>query len=392
MAVLGLLMLSLPWVVFLLFVVLRMRLPIELTTFPVDPRDPPFVTVIVPARDEERNIERVLRSLASSRYPAFEILVVDDRSSDRTAELACSVAPGQARRLEVIRGEPLPGGWLGKPWACWQGVQRAHGDLLLFTDADTVHGAELLSRSVRELREREADALTVLGRQLLETFWERLIQPQIFLTMMVRFADARRPRPSARWRSAIANGQYLLFRREVYEALDGHRGVREEVVEDQALAQRLVRGGYRLWIGRAEDQLATRMYESLGEIIAGWSKNLVLGGLRSLSPWTRPVAPALLLLTGATLWLLPPLVLVGALVGPFGGVALTWSTGVVVGSTIFWAVVGVRMGVPGLYGALYPLGAAAAGWIVLRSWLRMESVVWKGREYHVKVGDGGSDS
>lgn len=386
------LLLSLPWVALLLFVLLRIRLPIELSDPATSPADPRLVTVIVPARDEERNIERVLRSVAASRYPIFEILVVDDRSGDRTAQRAASVDSGRAQRLEVISGEPLPEGWLGKPWACWQGAARARGDLLLFTDADTVHGPDLLSRSVGELHDRESDALTVLGRQLMETFWERLVQPQIFMTMMVRFVDQRRPLPQRRWRSAIANGQYLLFRREVYEAIDGHRAVRDQVVEDQALAQRLVRGGYRLWVGRDEGQLATRMYHSLGEIVAGWSKNLVLGGLQSLPPWIRPFAPALLLLTGVVLWLLPPLVLVGALAGLFGGVSLGWSAAVVTASILFWAVVGARLGAPARYGALYPLGAAVGSWVLVRSWLRMGNVVWKGRAYRVSLSDGSTQS
>jgi len=388
--VLGPLLWSLPWVAFLFFVVLRVRLPLELADPPTGPVEAPFVTVIVPARDEERSIARVLGSLAASRYPSFEILVVDDRSADRTAELARAAGPDRARRLEVISGEPLPEGWLGKPWACWQGAERARGDLLLFADADTVHGPDLLRRSVGELLRREADALTVLGRQLMGTFWERLVQPQIFMTMMVRFVDQRWPLPQRRWRSAIANGQYLLFRRTVYDALDGHRGVRDQVVEDQALAQRLVREGFRLWVGRAEDQLATRMYQSLGEIVAGWSKNLVLGGLQSLPRWIRPVAPGLLLLTGVILWLLPPLVLIGAVTGLLGGWSLAWSAVVVTASALFWAMVGVRLGVPARYGVLYPLGAAVGSWILIRSWRHMERVVWKGREYKVRIRDGDS--
>lgn len=376
------LLLGLPWATLVLFVALRVRLPPELP-WSAPPEPPPRVSIVVPARDEEHNIETVLRSLARSRYPTFEIIVVDDRSRDGTAELARRVERGNAERILVVAGEPLPEGWLGKPWACWQGAERARGELLLFTDADTVHEPELLARSVRELTDRRADALTVLGRQLMETFWERLVQPQIFLAMVLRFADLRRPLPPGRWRSAIANGQYILLRREAYEVLGGHRSVRSEVVEDQRLAQELVRAGFQLRVARAEDQLGTRMYRSLAELVAGWSKNLILGGLQSLPPIIRPVTPPTMLVSGVVLWLVPPALLFAALAGVAGAGALLWSAVVVATSALFWMGVSLRLGAPWWYGLLYPLGAAVGARILLKSWIRMEQVVWKGREYRV---------
>jgi len=377
-------LLALPWVVLVLFMVLRVRLPTAIPEHPASWSAPPLVSVIVPARNEERSIETVLRSLTASRYPAFEILVVDDRSDDDTRERARTVDRGGAARLEVIVGEPLPEGWLGKPWACWQGASRARGDLLVFTDADTVHGPDLLGRAVAYLDEEEADAVTLMGRQLLETFWERVVQPHIFLAMWIRYPALARPLRPERWASAIANGQYILFRREVYESFDGHRSVRGEVVEDQALAQGLVRSGYRLSVGGAEADFATRMYRSLGEIVAGWSKNLILGGLRSLPAWLRPIAPPLMLLSALILWLLPPALLVAALIGTSGGPSLVWASCITGLSALFWALVCRRMGVPGRFGLLYPLGAAVGLWIMVRSWSRMGRVEWKGREYRVE--------
>jgi len=383
-AVLWPVLLGLPWAALILFVVVRVRLPKPIPEPPASWTAPPFVSVIVPARNEERSIETVLRSLAASRYPAFEILVVDDRSDDRTPERARAVDRGRAVRFEVIAGEPLPEGWLGKPWACWQGATRAQGDLFVFTDADTVHGPELLGRAVAYLEEQGADAITLVGRQLLETFWERTVQPHVFLAMWIRYPDLSRPLGPERWMSAIANGQYILFRRGAYESLDGHRSVRGEVVEDQALAQGLVRGGYRLRVGAAEDDFATRMYRSLGEIVAGWSKNLFLGGLRSLPGWLRPIAPPLMLLSAMTLWLLPPMLLVVALTGTVGESILIWSSCITGLSACFWGLVCRRMDVPGRFGLLYPLGAAVGMWIMIRSWSRMGRVEWKGREYRVE--------
>ena len=200
------------------------RVPSELPGAGV-PDELPSVSVIVPARNEALNIERCVSSLTASEYPHFDVIIVDDRSEDGTADLARAISSGNAQRVTVLEGAELPDDWIGKPWACHQGAAVATGDLLLFTDADTTHGPALLARAVAGLREEKADLLTVLGRQLMETFWERLVQPQIFLAMLLRFPDFERAAKSRRWRDAIANGQYLLFTRSCYEALGGHEAV-----------------------------------------------------------------------------------------------------------------------------------------------------------------------
>ena len=379
------LVLSLPWIGVVLFVALRVRLAPELPKHDELPgagvAGDPLVSVIVPARNEAHNIERLLRSVTAMEGVRFEVLVVDDRSGDGTGELARTAGPGRAERLEVVAGKPLPEGWMGKPWACRQGAERARGDLLLFTDADTVHGPHLLVRAVAELQAEQADALTVAGRQLMESFWERLVQPQIFMSMIFRYPDLSDPIPRHRWRSAIANGQYILFRREAYEALGGHEAVKDAVVEDLRLAQILVRDGWRFRIRRAEDALATRMYRSLGELVAGWSKNVVLGGLQTLPRWLRPVTPPAMLLVGVTLWLAPPVAFGLALIGVGPDGLLAWAAAVTAGSALFWAAVTARFGAPWPYGLLYPVGAAVGSYIVSRSWLGMDRVEWKGRRY-----------
>lgn len=377
-------LLALPWVGVVLFVVFRVRPAPELP--PAGPLgEAPLVSVIIPARNEAHNIERVLGSLTASDYPRFEIIVVDDRSEDGTAELARAAPTGRARVVEVVDGEPLPEGWLGKPWACWQGQKVARGDLLLFTDADTVHGPKLMTRAVRGLRKSGSGALTVAGRQLMGSFWERLVQPQIFMAMVFRYADLTRPLTPERWRDAIANGQYILFTREVYEAVGGHRRVKDEVVEDLRMAQHLVRDGHGIAVRMAEDGLATRMYRSLGELVAGWSKNVVLGGLQTLPPWLRPITPPAMTLLGAGLWLLPPLLLIVALAGVGGAGLLPWSVAVVGLSVLFWCAVTARFGAPWYYGLLYPVGAAVAGYIFVRSWVGMREVEWKGRSYRTEL-------
>jgi chlorobactene glucosyltransferase len=363
----------------LAFVVLRVRLPTKLPRRA--PAAAPLVSVIVPARDEAVNIGTCVGSLAASTYPDFEIIIVDDQSADDTAERARAVGPGNARRLEVVRGTEVPTGWLGKPWACWQGARATRGEILLFTDADTVHGPDLLTRAVAELQNTRADVVTVMGHQIMGSFWERLVQPQVFLLLVVRFINVERAVATGRWRGAIANGQFLLFTQEAYDALGGHEAVKHEVVEDLMLAQLIVRRGRTLVLRSAERSLSTRMYRSLGELVAGWSKNIFAGGLRSLPPSLRTVAGPVSALTGFGLWLAPPLVLAATFVGAGGAGLRVWAAAAVVSSVVLWAAVTARMRGPFWYGLLYPLGAAVGLYIFMRSWARGRHVEWKGRAY-----------
>jgi chlorobactene glucosyltransferase len=241
-----------------------------------------------------------------------------------------------------------------------------------------------MARALAGLDEDDADAVTVVGRQLLGSFWERLVQPQVFMSMLLRYPRQVEPLPPERWRDAIANGQYIILRRAAYESIGGHETVRGEVVEDLRLAQTLVRAGRRLSMRRAEDALATRMYRSLAELIEGWSKNLLLGGRATLPPGVlRQAMPPVVILWGFAAWLLPPLALTaraGGLVGPEVAQWALLASGASVG---FWAVVNVRFGVSFLYGLLYPLGAAVLLWIMVRAWVRGPRVRWKGRDYRV---------
>ncbi len=373
---------TLPWIGVAAFVLLRVRLPASLPDEGSGSSGAvPLVSVIVPARDEARNIQRCVRSLAASTYSRFEILVVDDRSTDGTGDLARAVPPDRAQRIEVVPGADVPEGWLGKPWACRQGAERARGQVLLFTDADTVHGARLLERAVTALERERADLLTVGGRQLMESFWERLVQPHVFFTMLLRFHDIGRWVERGRWRDAIANGQFLLFPRASYEALGGHEAVRDEVVEDLAFGQLVVRTGRRLVLRMAEDDLATRMYRSLGDMVQGWSKNLVMGGLRTMPPLLRPIVMPMTLLGIVALWIVPPLLLAASLAG-FGSLSLlAWSALVTSLSALLWMLFTRRMGAPARYGLLYPLGAAIHAYIFGRSWMGGRRVRWKGRSY-----------
>lgn len=376
-------LLALPWLLFGVWAAVRVRWPRPLPPVEMPASDLPLVSVIVPARNEEVNIEACLRSIAASTHPAFEILVVDDRSDDRTAELAAAVPEGRARRLEVIRGRELPEGWIGKPWACDQGAEGARGELLLFTDADTRHEPELLTRAVAALKEDRADLLTIVPRQRLESFWEKVVQPHVFVLLALRFNDLREPLPSERWKDAIANGQFMLLRRDPYRRIGGHEAVKGEVVEDLRLAQEACRGGLVVSVRDGEDAMATRMYRSLSGLLEGWTKNLATG-LRQARGWIpeAAVVPAALAAL-AGLWIAPPAVLVAAVLG-FGGLPLlTWAGVAVGGSVAFWAGATWRSRISPAWGLSYPLGALVLAWIILRSWRRGRRIEWRGRVYGV---------
>jgi chlorobactene glucosyltransferase len=338
-----------------------------------------LVSVIVPARNEAATIRSLLSSLLTTRYHPLEILVVDDRSTDDTAELVGTMADP---RLRLLRGEELPEGWYGKPWACYQGFRAAQGSLLLFTDADTHHHSELIGRAVGALSETRAGLVTVSPLQRCVTFWERVVMPQIWFLLALRYHPPAVNR-ARQERDVIANGQFILTTRAAYEAVGTHKVVREEVAEDLALAQAYLRRGYKLHFAFAEQLMETRMYQNLGQLIEGWSKNMYLGGRRSFphQPVLRALVP-LMLIAAMLFWLIPPLLLLcSTLVVSLRALTAAAITGIGA-STLFWMVMCREMKIPAIYGAGYPLGALMALYIVGRStWRGGKRVEWRGRVY-----------
>ena len=337
-----------------------------------------LVSVVIPARNEAESIRTVLHSILSSAYQPFELLVVDDCSTDDTASIVERLA-AEDHRLRLLRGEPLPEGWYGKPWACFQGYRAARGGILLFTDADTRHEPELLGRGVGALRQLRADLVTVAPRQRCETFWERLVMPQIWLLLGLRYHPAAVNR-ARRARDVIANGQFILTTREAYEAAGTHSAVKHEVAEDLALAQTYLGAARRLYFAFADGLMETRMYRSLTGLIEGWSKNIYLGGRRSFQeePLLQALVPVMLAVA-IGFWLLPPVALV--LIGGRGGLVNAAVAAMIV-SGLFWMLIAYGMKIPAIYGLGYPLGAAMTLFIVARSVRRGgRRVVWRGRTY-----------
>lgn len=337
------------------------------------------VSVIIPARNEAATITTLLDSLAASRYAPLEILVVNDRSTDDTAALVTNRAANDAR-IRLIEGAALPDGWLGKPWACAQGAALATGDVLIFTDADTTHHPDLHGHTVAAMQADAIDLLTLASRQLCETFWERLVMPQIWALLGLRYPPAAINR-ATRPHQVVANGQYIAFRRRSYQALGGHDVVKGEVVEDLALAQHALRAGLTLRMMHAESLLSTRMYRSLAEMAEGWTKNLHVGARQSLAG--LPLLPrfaSLGVMLGFLFWLVPPILLAAGILTP----AMLLAIGL---SMVFWVTMMLGMQIPIGYALGYPLGAATALVITLRSTLRgSKQIEWRGRVYDLTTG------
>jgi chlorobactene glucosyltransferase len=374
---------SLPWIIPPVVTYFRLRHSRSLDDeSDMPPGNPPLVSVIVPARNEAHNIARCVTSILSTTYPNLELIVVDDSSTDGTAQIARE-ATLRDPRARIVTSPPLPEGWFGKQWACATGAKIARGSVLQFTDADTVHGADLVTRSMNAMRRNRAQLFSVAGRQELGGFWEKVIQPQIFTILSMRYGGTESVTKATSVSNKIANGQCIFVTHDSYNAIGGHASVRTSVAEDMMLAQRFFAARKRVVLMLGLDQLSTRMYASLGEIISGWRKNVFAGGLDSM-PFGKvghTLFP-LFLLMPPLLELLPPLALVLALFGfATSGTLMLWaaiSGGV---TLLWWIVVYVTIRGSPLYALVYPLGALILLYIFFTAVIRGRRVSWKGRTY-----------
>ena len=239
------------------------------------PRRQPMVSVLLPARNEAATLGVCLSMLVEQDYPSFEVVVLDDNSDDGTADIAADWARSDPR-IRAIRGAKLPDGWVGKCYACHQLSELARGDFLLFVDADTVHSRYSISAAMSAMEERDADLLTVIPHQVMKSLWELLILPLLHFSTFCYL-----PFPlvtmSKNPKFAMANGQFMLFKRQVYERIGGHTAVRSAMVEDVWLSRLVKHFGYRLQIMDGGDIMSCRMYTSMRDIWNGFSKNLFAG-------------------------------------------------------------------------------------------------------------------
>jgi glycosyltransferase involved in cell wall biosynthesis len=251
------------------------------------------VSVIVPARNEEVCLAACLESLVAQDSVPFEIIVVDDHSTDRTREIAGSFTTTNPGKLRVIEAGPLPDGWTGKNNAVTAGARAARGEWLLFTDADTVHLPGSLARALKEARDNNADMLSYSPEQIAVTFWERAVLPVVFAELARQYPPSRVSDPNSL--AAAANGQYILVKREAYDAVGGHAAIADSILEDVALAHAIKASGRTIRFRYAADAVRTRMYRNFRQLRDGWTKNLALLfskpdrlAAETLALWTLP--------------------------------------------------------------------------------------------------------
>lgn len=249
--------------------------------------DAPMVSLCIPARNEEQNIERCVRSAMRQTYPNMEVIVLDDHSSDRTSEILFRMANSGDNSLHMMQGKSKPDQWLGKPWACQQLAEEASGEILIFIDADTWLEKEMVARVVRTMGSDVLDFLTVWPQQKLGTFWEKTVIPLVYYALLsllpVRYVQQtphwlpRKLRKRLGPLFAAANGQCMAFKSSAYQAVGGHASVKDQVIEDVALAKRIKKFDFNLNMYHGMNAITCRMYTSGKELREGFSKNFFAG-------------------------------------------------------------------------------------------------------------------
>jgi chlorobactene glucosyltransferase len=364
-----------------------------------DPAEAPMVSILVPARNESRRIAPCLQSLLAQNYPRFEVIILNDNSEDDTALIANDLG-SRAKvscKFQLLSGAPLALGWTGKAWACHQLAAAARGDYLLFTDADTIHEPDCLGACLGYAEDTNAGLLSAWPRQVTGTWSEKAVIPLVYVLLLgalphyVLVRLQNRPEyarlASRKWLQTLgaANGQFMLFRRDVYETIGGHEAVRDHLVEDVALG-RLVAGrtadGLKLVNCDGSRLVHCRMYESFPEVWEGFTKNLRAAFAES----------------AAAFWLFG-LMQAAGLFFPFVLVCLPglngrweWLPLLHVGWVyLIRAALAARFHTSWLGVWLHPVGHGLSLLIGLNSWRlsAQKGVRWKGRTYRMQ-GVGGS--
>lgn len=249
------------------------------------------ITAIVPARNEESVLGACVEALAPQAEIA-EIIVVNDQSTDKTAEILRGLA-AKIPRLKLLETHEVPAGWVGKNNAVALGAREAKTPWLLFTDADAELQPGAAARALQIAEEKDAALVSFSPEQVVATWYERALIPFVYLRLAKYFSYEAISNPKLA--AAAANGQFLMVRRDAYDAIGGHVAVAGDVLEDVALARRVKAAGYRIWFGPGQGMVHARMYRSFGAMWEGWKKNLYLlvGGtpiavfreLEAVIPW-----------------------------------------------------------------------------------------------------------
>lgn len=345
----------------------------RLGTYPPPSRFP-RVSILLPARNEEAVIGKCVRSLLAQDYPDFEVLVLDDGSTDGTAEQLAALAKEDSR-LRVLAGRPLPEGWLGKHWACRQLADAATGDLFLFTDADTVHHPQALRAGVAAMQAEQADLMSGFLRQQLHTWGERLTVPTVFWCFFsfLPIPLAHRIRAPG---LSLTNGQWMLFRRAAYQAVGGHEAVRQSPIDDIMLGRQVKAKGLRWRVVDAGDYVSCRMYPGFRAAVEGFTKNL-------FAVFDFRLAEYLFVWVWMLLVTVEPLaVLASWPLGVGRAIFAPWLAALAVAEMlVLWGTAMARLRFPVYLALLYPMNVAVLFYVALRSlfFTATGRATWRGR-------------
>jgi len=337
-----------------------------------------LVSICIPARNEAENIEACVRGALDSRWPNLEVIVVDDRSDDGTAELAARAGAGDPR-LHIFSGVEPVAGWAGKPWACSRAAGESRGQLICFVDADVRIAPDTVAALADVMVREKLRLLSIYGTWTLRSFWERVLIPAV--GWLIRGAvdldvvnDPGRP-------EAFANGQIIMVERQAYESMDGHGSVRDQILEDVRLAEQFKRRGFLVGMRVAPWAFTVRLYDSLQAIVSGYSKNLFEGMGRRPS---MALGAVIFIFVGALLpWLALFLSLYCRWVWdwqfPSSGWVL-WCSMVCALQIVFRWGIETRDGRSGWISWAHPVANMLLIWILLRSMISMQAT-WKGRTF-----------
>ncbi len=340
------------------------------------PEEPlPLVSVLIPARNEEKNIGQCVASLLQSEYPRLEVIVLDDHSSDRTSEIVRELRR-DCKYLRLIKGKKLPPGWNGKNWACHQLSQAARGEWLLFTDADTRHRPQSISRALALAQRKKAVFVSSIPRFITETWSEKLYFPVIPFVFVALF-PLKMLNHTADPRLSFAIGPFLFIERDFYHSWGGYEAIRKEIVDDIAMARKVKESGGRIAILDGTQTMSVRFYASFREVWNGFSKNSYEAIGRA------PHHVALLLLSSYFLFIYPYIALWDAVASHQSP---TLPLLQVLTIALMKLILSLRFRVSVLFGQLHPLTVGFALLILLNSFrlcLFRRKFEWKERLYPV---------
>jgi len=359
-------------VIFLLLNYLHL---VKVEPFPGDLPEYPFVSVCVPARNEERGIEECLVSLLEQDYPNFEVIVVDDNSTDATPQIIQTLSE-KNKKLIAVKGEPLPPDWLGKPFALFQARKKARGEYIIFADADPIFSPVTLKTAVHTIQEQNLDVLSMFPKAIYESFWERAVQPIFFgfIASLTRFRKVN----SREYPDAMGVGAFLMINSRLYDRMGGHERLKQAVLDDIELAKLAKDHGARLLVADAKKLFSIRMYHSLDEICQGWKKNLFIAMRKSIL---------------RTLYYI--FIIIGFILTPYLVVLINWALDsgmfaqalAVSGLFAAWTVCAImclELRVPVINIFVLPAGAVIFSAIMINSMVQIlfrGQTEWRGRKY-----------